>query len=852
MPRLSPPPELPVNSTDNAMSGSKSIAIVGHEQPVLAVLRARENEDPTIFQWNMGVSFLGAIAGGLTPERPPEHYRLRGKVLGKHLDLACFHPKPKEKEENKYKNIRTAASWPAKNTWTKIPGAKGDGYKRSQLVILHAASELGSDKDTDTRNSITNALKTLLSQPASLTASPKLSLIYINDSIAPQSDVWSGVTFEEKSKTVTANWARNVIIVASIHGLANWLRLRLSGTYEAMTVDLLNGLRSELAKEFPHNDKEHASCHLVVRLGNAAALLIWRDKAGADDGWKATLYYRKDRLLALEHPGLGEMQGYRSIVAVALAAAIGDEDGVDEKRLGDGIVRGLDYCRRFFEDGWPVAEKPDEDVKWHTAAEEVAKQIEKSARKWAEEWEEPETKRRLVLEYLDKLRSAATSVDDKNADSKKFEELQKAAKAAEAFEKSEKNGIGKLEANIPTLKISVARAIHPRKPWSILQQFVFECLEKPGASEAKNLSDKLREPFMLPQRDEHPAGGWDATYYAAWAWRMLCSHQHFDDLIKDIPIAKLGKFRLLDRDEMQDFLGLHRLLVQYAGNREDAKPLNFGVFGAPGAGKSFGVKQVIEDLADAKLDYEKEPIICNLSQLEDRQGLIEVLHRVRNAGLKGKIPVVFFDEFDTRLEGRPFGWLGHFLAPMQDGEFEANGKTYHLGRCACFFAGGVSRTFAEMAARQRDTEFCQAKGPDFISRLRASLNIRGINRPEDEADPGRYLIRRALTLRDILHRRREKELGERKRGVDPRLAWAFLRITGFKHGVRSLEAIINSCRFEPGKRLRASDLPPTEQLSIHVDAAEFLALLDDEPVQDDTFLTKGLIEWLEGSNKNKP
>ncbi len=33
-----------------------------------------------------------------------------------------------------------------------------------------------------------------------------------------------------------------------------------------------------------------------------------------------------------------------------------------------------------------------------------------------------------------------------------------------------------------------------------------------------------------------------------------------------------------------------------------------------------------------------------------------------------RIPLVFWDEFDTSLDGRPLGWLRYFLAPMQDGD----------------------------------------------------------------------------------------------------------------------------------------------------------------------------------------
>ena len=34
---------------------------------------------------------------------------------------------------------------------------------------------------------------------------------------------------------------------------------------------------------------------------------------------------------------------------------------------------------------------------------------------------------------------------------------------------------------------------------------------------------------------------------------------------------------------------------------------------------------------------------------------------MRDEALRGKIPLVFWDEFDSSLEGMPLGWLRYFL-----------------------------------------------------------------------------------------------------------------------------------------------------------------------------------------------
>ena len=70
---------------------------------------------------------------------------------------------------------------------------------------------------------------------------------------------------------------------------------------------------------------------------------------------------------------------------------------------------------------------------------------------------------------------------------------------------------------------------------------------------------------------------------------------------------------------------------------------------------------------------------------------------MRDLGLSGKLPLVFWDEFDTALEGQPLGWLRYFLAPMQDGAFQDGQITHPIGRAIFVFAGGTAERMERSA-----------------------------------------------------------------------------------------------------------------------------------------------------------
>lgn len=280
------------------------------------------------------------------------------------------------------------------------------------------------------------------------------------------------------------------------------------------------------------------------------------------------------------------------------------------------------------------------------------------------------------------------------------------------------------------------------------------------------------------------------------------------------PAARFGALETLDRTEIESFRGIRNLIYEYLALPNPERPLSIAVFGPPGSGKSFGVAQVAKSLGDV------EKIEFNVSQFKDVDQLTAAFHTVRDAVVRGRVPLVFFDEFDASLNGQALAWLKHFLAPMQDGKF-MDGESTHVIGCSIFvFAGGTKFTFAEFSDLKQST-FKEVKGTDFVSRLRGFVDIRGTDRRE--VNDSMFMIRRAVLLRSVLERKAKglfDNLGLLR--MDEGVRRGFLHCTAFRHGARSMEAIIDMSLLSGREVFERACLPSAQQLELHVDATEFI------------------------------
>lgn len=321
------------------------------------------------------------------------------------------------------------------------------------------------------------------------------------------------------------------------------------------------------------------------------------------------------------------------------------------------------------------------------------------------------------------------------------------------------------------------------------------------------------------------------------------------DALKDAPYASFGHLFTADRDEIEALRNIQRLIQDYDNNKSDTKPLSIAVFGPPGAGKSFGIKQ----MAETALRGKKAFLEFNLSQFENVTDLIGAFHQVRDKVLEGGLPIVFWDEFDSQSHR----WLQYLLAPMQDGKFQEGQITHPIGRCIFVFAGATSYDLENFGPpekpwsqsdealkehKQATTEFRLKKGPDFKSRLHGNLNVLGPNQRQcfhpanppgeqwvDDPKDVCFPVRRAILLRSWLGLMdpRKKQSRDRLK-MDSGLLAALIEVDHYSHGARSMEKIVATVRQAGGERgYHRSALPTNEVLEMNVrNLKQFLEIME--------------------------
>ena len=271
---------------------------------------------------------------------------------------------------------------------------------------------------------------------------------------------------------------------------------------------------------------------------------------------------------------------------------------------------------------------------------------------------------------------------------------------------------------------------------------------------------------------------------------------------EEFRLFHVGNLRTTDPAELDPVITLQNVMDSYVSKETFQRPLCIGVFGPPGSGKSFSVKEVARVISN-KFDTNPFDFFeFNMTQFDGPEEINSAIEPIRASVARGKVPIVFWDEFDCRYDNHEFGYLRYFLPSMQDGVTYVHGTPYYIGRSIFVFAGGVKSSWAGMEEllSQKDAEAVQLvktlKIPDFMSRLRVVLDIDGIaiddallheSATEEQLDDlHRILLKRAFIVAHQMDTH-WKKAARKTSGLLLRLLLA-----RYKFGARSIEAVIEA------------------------------------------------------------
>lgn len=602
----------------------------------------------------------------------------------------------------------------------------------------------------------------------------------------PDDDLWSHLALKHRKHTV-------VIVNADLlrfKGANISRRLSWERTAQDLVTEIQCHPRLEMLSQF---------AHLIIRFGVTAAIHCFR--SGRDT--HRVLYYDPTAFHGIFR-GIGTegaIIGNNSVFAASVAKELLNPDSAKTslERIGLAIEQAIPACQRLFRFGYPDPKGNDDE-------------------RWLADWPSP-----LVFDEAAYKRTA----DELQVDDPTFSEFIRRAEIPPAVE-----------------SWSIINQSAPGSSMmKLAQQIVFR-----GIRNSLNLSLALAD-----------SPGNDARA------RLLASLSQYH-----APLAHFGDLTAVDRDEIENFRGVYNLIRLYHESKEE-KPLSVAVFGPPGAGKTYAVSEIaraidIRAQTQATATGENPPgtldnaiITVNLAQLSSFEELCAYLRsrlivervvevaedqigslRATIAGLKDT-PLIFFDEFDCHFKSE-LGWLKYFLGPMEEAIVGPthDDKWLLMHKSIFVFAGGTKHTYRDFSgedpslSEQERLKFEMVKGPDFTSRLRGHVDIKGVNRVglTDKT----FLLRRALMLRQYLKTRKllkENQYGEYEAQIDYSVIHALLRISNYKHGARSMKALVAMCCPLWG-RIEKSSLPSPKLLDMHVDGVEFHALLEDyRPTADD-------------------
>jgi len=706
--------------------------------------------------------------------------------------------------------------------------------KPSGILVIHDACPLNG-WSTHSNKQLLRKQQTLLEAFRSDAAADTDMRILVNLKDLPQVDDASAMTPSGQGSTYprfqSQLWRRLVGFRKSIGIIVSLATLRRAGvmirhglsweqTVEDFTAELQLFRRLRALSQFRH---------LFIRIDREGLIHLRNDYPEAGCRLKGTLYFEP----FATNPNLqGHIVGKNTFLIACLIDQLchhaGNACGNQKKRnvIADGVQQAIIAARLASEHGYDItnlnvpdgAERPN---RWNNGKKLIDTLLRQNDRSLLE----------VAQAKLDKNEIVAVDIPEFVLSGPRPDGVRPIKRWHILDDTIEKAPIHRINIAVAVVRAGFAPVLNRRWHTSVTGSESRELWEILTRVETWNPRDRAPDFVTLPDGYAYlpampPRSREGMPVIKGW-------HENPDGFHLYMPVVQYGKQVAVERDQIESFRGVENLLREYLGDEtRNKKPVSIAVFAPPGAGKSFAIKEIAKELG-----LGGEPLEYNIAQFQGPGDLHRALHEVTERS-KRETSLVFFDEFDSACGDQELGWLKFFLAPMQDGAFYSAQveRPIDIGRAVFIFAGGIYSSFERFDPRSADADeelgyvlseshkkrieqFKQAKGPDFISRLRGYINI-----AEANAEPGRakHFARRAIQLLGLLERL-EFVSGKWAR-IDEPIIYAMLTVDRYQHGVRSMEAILRMCR-PIDDYIRISSLPARAQLNMHVDAEEFFIRL---------------------------
>lgn len=199
----------------------------------------------------------------------------------------------------------------------------------------------------------------------------------------------------------------------------------------------------------------------------------------------------------------------------------------------------------------------------------------------------------------------------------------------------------------------------------------------------------------------------------------------------------LGDFICLDCEQREDLLRVMDMVRVYILEQEKKRPLNIYIEAPPGSGKTFLAKQICkaveETISNKKINF----LTFNLTYIDTPSQLIEAFRKTQDSFIKGEMPVMFFDEADSKIGQNSYAYP-LFLTPMYDGKVYERGDQWNIGPAIFFFAASKKLKDLLKISRKNDAAHQHGLGLFFAAskKLRSLLKISTKDDASEQLRPG--------------------------------------------------------------------------------------------------------------------